>query len=529
MQFVKMRIPYSGFLAAGCLLLFIFSGQISFAQSSAPIEWTRPNLLWPDTSWKYQGGIAKPEWFDKQFDDHQWQTVNQAFLYLASDNKSWMGIGSFRKSFDVPDSLRGKKLELMIDQLGASAIYFDGKRVAEFGHVADNAKEERTRIVFVPHHPVQIDLDSQSSHVLSIYYSNHTPESLSRKIGIRGFDVLLSPFELGAKETNSSFPHNFVSVFMILGFCLFFLFVYGFYPYRLASLMSAIFLAVFSLLFIGNIINDFATDIRSLILGTSFWRISFSCQAGLYLLFLYSLYYGRMPKRSWIVLALIIIAAVYGIIAAEYPFPVITPMIVLFQIDTWRILILGIRKKRTGFWILAIGMIISILVVLFAVFNLFHFFPWYMTNTQAFFSVFTDLTFPLTLALQFALEFGSANRDLRRQLVQVNELSEKNLEQEREKQQILSSQNVTLEKQVSERTSQVVAQNKEIEKQRDQVTQTLEELKATQKQLIQSEKMASLGELTAGIAHEIQNPLNFVNNFSEVNQELIDEMKDEVG
>jgi len=68
----------------------------------------------------------------------------------------------------------------------------------------------------------------------------------------------------------------------------------------------------------------------------------------------------------------------------------------------------------------------------------------------------------------------------------------------------------------------------ELEQKRKAVEKTLSELKAAQAQLVQSEKMASLGELTAGIAHEIQNPLNFVNNFSEVSTELLEEMKEEL-
>ncbi len=78
----------------------------------------------------------------------------------------------------------------------------------------------------------------------------------------------------------------------------------------------------------------------------------------------------------------------------------------------------------------------------------------------------------------------------------------------------LKKENKLLEEKVKHRT--------------EQLQKSIEDLRATQSQLIQSEKMASLGELTAGIAHEIQNPLNFVNNFSEVNTELADELKEEL-
>jgi signal transduction histidine kinase len=88
------------------------------------------------------------------------------------------------------------------------------------------------------------------------------------------------------------------------------------------------------------------------------------------------------------------------------------------------------------------------------------------------------------------------------------------LEQEQEKIRLIEKQKVDLENQVTARTAEL--------------KQSLENLQATQTQLIQSEKMASLGEMTAGIAHEIQNPLNFVNNFAEVNNEITGEIKAEI-
>ena len=93
-------------------------------------------------------------------------------------------------------------------------------------------------------------------------------------------------------------------------------------------------------------------------------------------------------------------------------------------------------------------------------------------------------------------------------------------EEEEKAKRLIEAQNAELERLVAERTAALTRQAQEL-------SGALVELRTTQAQLVQAEKMASLGELTAGIAHEIQNPLNFVNNFADVSAELITELEEE--
>jgi signal transduction histidine kinase len=157
--------------------------------------------------------------------------------------------------------------------------------------------------------------------------------------------------------------------------------------------------------------------------------------------------------------------------------------------------------------------IIGIVALNSVIVNLYFFIPILFRNLDYLAAFIFTANFIL-VTVYVAVNFARKSKNLEVQFIEIKKLSEDNLKKEIEKQQILASQKETLEQQVTERTAEL--------------KQSLEELKSTQSQLIQSEKMASLGELTAGIAHEIQNPLNFVNNFSEINRELIAEIKEEI-
>jgi len=137
-----------------------------------------------------------------------------------------------------------------------------------------------------------------------------------------------------------------------------------------------------------------------------------------------------------------------------------------------------------------------------------YFLEWIVQNSNAI-SITTTGWMILLFTWVLYKRYDQQRKEIAQQQLDWERLAK---EKEIERSNLIEQQKIELEKTVEERTAEL--------------KQSLNNLQATQSQLIQSEKMASLGELTAGIAHEIQNPLNFVNNFSDVNRELIEEMQE---
>ena len=139
--------------------------------------------------------------------------------------------------------------------------------------------------------------------------------------------------------------------------------------------------------------------------------------------------------------------------------------------------------------------------------------------------------FPYNTFTRHSMQIGSAIEALLLSIALANRINILKREKEeanmqtlasmKENEKLIREQNILLEKKVEERTGELKNVNRDL-------INVIQDLKEMQTQLVQREKMASLGELTAGIAHEIQNPLNFVNNFSEVSKELLTEMKTEL-
>ena len=232
-------------------------------------------------------------------------------------------------------------------------------------------------------------------------------------------------------------------------------------------------------------------------------------------------YAPRWDKFLIAISGLILINVVARIIFPGNDFAVMASQITAFFINPATLLVTFVlfarkHKQAAGFFMIAIlpDLLFQLLYGLSVVLSQLgleapYFLEWIAQNANAI-SITTTGWMILLFTWVLFKRYDQQRKEIAQQQLDKERLAR---EKEIERSHLIEQQKIELEKTVEERTAEL--------------KQSLNNLRATQSQLIQSEKMASLGELTAGIAHEIQNPLNFVNNFSEVNDELVRELKTE--
>jgi len=297
---------------------------------------------------------------------------------------------------------------------------------------------------------------------------------------------------------------GFLFVYILLG--LLFLMMFVFYPRQRLNLHFSLYNISLALLVINQLI--FKSGPYGSIASDAEQFISRMIGANILLFILYAI--GRPKPWHWWLVGFILFIDFPVSIILRGRYTLMNEIVhSIFTIVCLFATIAAFKSKSIGSWLIGL---VALAVVFINIDSILYLFG----NLQAVPApVLGIVPFVVTVCvvIYLALRYARTNTSLEQQLVQVRQLSEENLRKEQERQQLLAAQNEMLENQVAQRTSEL--------------KRSLDDLRSTQTQLIQSEKMASLGELTAGIAHEIQNPLNFVNNFSEVNDELVKELKAE--
>ncbi|SFQ77758.1 ATP-binding protein [Hymenobacter arizonensis] len=507
-------------LLLACWLLALVAQATPLPPDTAVLQVNRlPDTgLLLEKGWRYHAG-DNPAWARPDFDDSGWDTLNPTRPRRELPAALGTGISWLRLRIRLGDSLR--RHELLAHTLllgGACEVYLNGNLMQRHGLVdLDPAQVRPQKRLAQP--DVVLASGSASEQVLAVRYAPWQGPLLGGLVQRPLLRMtLVAPQHFWARRGQDK--DNALMFVVLMGFsALLAVLHFAFFHYN-PSQRANLYFALFALTaalgsltaYLFRVLPISFPDFLSLVVVSNALAAMNGLWAIRALYALFKIRPGRFYQILWVNYGvLVVLYAVFG------TFPVVdywwTIVVLVHLSEQVRLTVRGVRQRQRGAGLVALGFAGGLGSALAYALVFFLLGPVALQLLQNLLLALGFALPALGISLFLAREFALDAELLQVKLGEVECLSAQTLAQEQEKQALLATQNETLEQQVSVRTGEL--------------QRSLTELRATQAQLIQKEKMASLGELTAGIAHEIQNPLNFVNNFSEVSTELVAELREE--
>ncbi len=487
--------------------------------------------------WSFKSG-DDPDYALPRLDTRDWIAVRPDTLTFAQVSSDGTLNGWLRLRFR-PDSAAVSNIKaLHINNWAPMSIYLDGKLILQYRtgdpksrlYGNNNAFANKLNILDEP-------LFANKEHVLAIHIEDQASNYLQGLWGDLDFPLIYDLKFVHTDEQDILAQRNYTQI--ILATCLVLLFVVYLFIWLLTARDSIIrtIMIIAGLLSVDYVY--YAILVLDLIPISPFvhgvyTRLEYIILLSIPGLFPYLLNYilanntqrwSLTPPISLIIFGLFFIFApdlydntslLFGLIL----YSVLLILLIYFSIRYWK----AINTKN-------VVVVITVLIYTVCAFShslILNFYSNQLSHLLFPLDLTSGIVLPLGLLYYVAIRYSSSLSDLRDRIVEIGKLSEQNLQAERDKQHLIEQQNEKLELEVAERTRELELQRDSVLAAHRELETAVVELRATQQQLVQQEKLASLGQLTAGIAHEIKNPLNFVNNFSSVSIELVDESIEEV-